>query len=202
MINIDASVFIQIANFLLMMIVLNYLLYKPIRGMLSERRAKFAGYEESIEGLTTPGGEDPQGYRQPSWRKPGGRVSSKRTRSRVWAWKRKKRSVAAATGEADTEIGKIKEQITRRDCTTARQALKADLEVFSQGAGPESAGKELSMRRSIISFWPLLVTAFLLCLSLSSGRAEPGLGHGQRRDQAETVAEGCRGRDGCRGGPW
>ena len=142
MINIDASVFIQIANFLLMMIVLNYLLYKPIRGMLSERRAKFAGYEESIEGLTvrvekTLKDIDSQ---LAEARREG---FLKKDEIKGLGLEEEKEIVAAATGEADTEIGKIKEQITG-EIATARQALKADLEVFSQELAQKVLGRSLA----------------------------------------------------------
>lgn len=40
-INLDTSLFIQLANFLLLILALNHLLYKPIRRILAERRELF-----------------------------------------------------------------------------------------------------------------------------------------------------------------
>jgi F-type H+-transporting ATPase subunit b len=51
MISIDGSLFIQIANFLLMIFVLNILVYKPIRGVLRQRKEKIEGLEAGIENL-------------------------------------------------------------------------------------------------------------------------------------------------------
>ena len=43
MINLDITFFIQIVNFLLLMLVLNFLLYKPLRKILADRAAEIAG---------------------------------------------------------------------------------------------------------------------------------------------------------------
>ncbi|MBW2086726.1 MAG: ATPase, partial [Deltaproteobacteria bacterium] len=51
MIEINASLFIQVVNFLLMLLVLNYLLYRPIQGVLRQRREKIDGFESDIERL-------------------------------------------------------------------------------------------------------------------------------------------------------
>jgi F-type H+-transporting ATPase subunit b len=39
MISLDQSLFIQLANFFIAVVVLNYLLIKPVRGQLAERKA-------------------------------------------------------------------------------------------------------------------------------------------------------------------
>jgi F-type H+-transporting ATPase subunit b len=142
MINIDGSVFIQIANFLLMMIVLNYLLYKPIRGILKERRAKFAGYEESIASLTsrvekTLKDIDSQLVEA---RREG---FLKKDEIKGQGLEEEKKIIAAATGEADAEIGKVQEQV-KGEIATARQALKADLQVFSRELAQKVLGRSLA----------------------------------------------------------
>jgi len=45
----DASVFIQIINFLFLIWVLNLIIYKPIRNILIQRKEKFSGLEADIE---------------------------------------------------------------------------------------------------------------------------------------------------------
>ena len=46
MINLDITFIIQIVNFLLLMLVLNVLLYKPVRKILADRAAEIAGGHE------------------------------------------------------------------------------------------------------------------------------------------------------------
>jgi len=45
-INLDITFIIQIVNFLLLMLVLNVLLYKPVRKILADRAAEIAGGHE------------------------------------------------------------------------------------------------------------------------------------------------------------
>lgn len=53
MINIDGSLFIQIANFLFLIWALNKVLYRPIRKILIQRKKKIGGLEENIEVFQT-----------------------------------------------------------------------------------------------------------------------------------------------------
>ena len=48
MINVDGSVFIQIANFIFLIWVMNMILYKPIRKALLQRKEKVSDLERSI----------------------------------------------------------------------------------------------------------------------------------------------------------
>ncbi len=48
MISVDGSVFIQIANFIFLIWVMNIILYKPIRKALIQRKEKISGLEGSI----------------------------------------------------------------------------------------------------------------------------------------------------------
>jgi len=48
----DESLFIQIANFLFLIWILNVLLYRPIRNILIQRKEKFGNLEQNIETLS------------------------------------------------------------------------------------------------------------------------------------------------------
>ncbi len=49
MISIDASIIVQIVMMLILMVVLNGLLYKPIRRLLEERESRMSDIREQIE---------------------------------------------------------------------------------------------------------------------------------------------------------
>ncbi|OGQ88017.1 MAG: hypothetical protein A2512_10400 [Deltaproteobacteria bacterium RIFOXYD12_FULL_56_24] len=49
MITIDLTMLIQIANMLLLIVVLNAVLYKPIRAIIEERQKKIGGLDEGID---------------------------------------------------------------------------------------------------------------------------------------------------------
>jgi len=53
MINVDGSVFIQIANFIFLIWIMNMILYKPIRKALLQRKEKVLGLERSIADFST-----------------------------------------------------------------------------------------------------------------------------------------------------
>jgi len=48
MISVDVSLLIQIANFLFLIWVLNIILYRPIRGIIRQRKEKFEKLEQGI----------------------------------------------------------------------------------------------------------------------------------------------------------
>ena len=49
MITIDLTMLIQIVNMLLLIVVLNAVLYKPIRSIIEERQKKIGGLDEGID---------------------------------------------------------------------------------------------------------------------------------------------------------
>lgn len=48
MISVDESVFIQMVNFLVLIWALNFIVYRPIRGILAQRKEKVEGLEHGI----------------------------------------------------------------------------------------------------------------------------------------------------------
>ncbi|MDI6790064.1 MAG: ATP synthase F0 subunit B [Thermodesulfobacteriota bacterium] len=51
MLDIDITLLIQMANFLALMVILNLILYRPLRKIIAERKEKVSGLEREIEGL-------------------------------------------------------------------------------------------------------------------------------------------------------
>jgi len=51
MLNPNYTLFIQIANFLFLVFMLNILLYRPIRGILAQREQKIGSLEQSVADL-------------------------------------------------------------------------------------------------------------------------------------------------------
>ena len=49
MLNIDGTVILQIANFLLLLVVMNIILYKPIRGILAKRDEEMDSRQRMID---------------------------------------------------------------------------------------------------------------------------------------------------------
>ncbi|MGO9374236.1 MAG: ATP synthase F0 subunit B [Syntrophobacteraceae bacterium] len=51
MIDINVSLFIQMANFLIFLFVMNFVLYRPIRRIVAERKKMISEKQESVESL-------------------------------------------------------------------------------------------------------------------------------------------------------
>ncbi len=49
MIQLNITFFIQLVNFLILLAVLNLILYRPIRGIIKQRRERLGGYLSDIE---------------------------------------------------------------------------------------------------------------------------------------------------------
>ena len=49
MVSVDGSLFIQIANFIFLIWILNVVLYKPIRKVLIQRKEKISGLDQRID---------------------------------------------------------------------------------------------------------------------------------------------------------
>jgi F-type H+-transporting ATPase subunit b len=142
MIDINGSLFIQIANFLLMMIVLNYLLYRPIRTILKERRETFQGYEADISSLV---GQVDERLTEIERRLADARRDGflRKDAIKGEGLNEEKQIIARATDEADTEIERIKRQVAG-EINVARDALKADVSFFSRELAQKLLGRSLS----------------------------------------------------------
>ena len=64
MLSVDSTLFIQIANFLILLVLLNIFLYKPIRGILAKRREEENSLEKSIEGYQIRADENEKGIEE------------------------------------------------------------------------------------------------------------------------------------------
>lgn len=62
MIDLDVTIFIQLINFLITIVVLNFLLIQPVRKQLSARNALTSGYAADIEKFTSEASEKLSGY--------------------------------------------------------------------------------------------------------------------------------------------
>lgn len=64
MLEIDKTLFIQIANFLLLLFFLNILLYKPIRGILAKRSEEQNSLQKSIDEYQTRSDQSEKGIEE------------------------------------------------------------------------------------------------------------------------------------------
>jgi len=142
MIEINASLFIQIANFLFLMILLNFLLYRPIRGVIRERRAKITGYENDIDQLAERVEERLEEIekRLAEAKKEG---FLKKDQIKAQGLEEEKKIVSGVSQEAEAYLARIKAQIIE-EIGQARMTLQAEAEVFSRELAVKVLGRSLS----------------------------------------------------------
>lgn len=139
MVSVDGSIVLQIANFLLLIWILNMVLYKPIRKILLERKEKMVGMQSDIDGSAqqVQSKEDAylEGVRQ----------------ARAAGQKKKEALMQAAADEEKAIIGKIneaaqselkdvREKITQ-EMGTVKAALEDEIDAFSDAIGQKILGR-------------------------------------------------------------
>ena len=119
----DISVFIQIANFLFLVMVLNIILFKPIRGMLKQRKETIKGLEDGIDSFQADAVAKEEAY------------NSGLKKARAFGMKEKQSLVDAATEQekaivdrihqqAQAELAEIREKVAKEAGAAKAELLK------------------------------------------------------------------------------
>lgn len=137
MIKLDWTLFLQFANFMILLGVLNALLYKPLRAALAARKATIDGnlakvraMDEQIQAQVAEYEAKLQEARQ--------RGSQERTALRQTALSEEARLLGAANEKASRRLQELREQVAQ-EAAGARQALRSETETLAR----EIAGKVL-----------------------------------------------------------
>ena len=112
MVSVDGSIVLQIANFLLLIWILNMVLYKPIRKVLLERKEKMVGMQSDIDG------------------------SAQQVQSKEDAYVEGVRQARAA-GPKEKDV---REKITQ-EMGTVKAALEDEIDAFADAIGQKILGR-------------------------------------------------------------
>jgi len=137
MITIDLTMLIQIVNMLLLIVVLNAVLYKPIRSIIEEREKKVAGLDENIEKFKKNAGLRLEEFEQ---KLKDARIKGKKEyeAARAAALSASNEKIAAVRQSVDAEkAGQLAE--IEKQFAAARVELKGQIDGFAT----EMAGKVL-----------------------------------------------------------
>ena len=141
MIDINDSLFWQIGNFLLLMLLLNFVLYKPIRGILKKRAEKIAELNSDI---TT----SEEGVKSKTQEMEAQKAEARRMGASVREdLKSEGRSVErevidAATKEMEESVAKVRDQIST-DIGQARDELKGQVQSFGTELAQKILGRTI-----------------------------------------------------------
>lgn len=140
-IDITSSLWFQIANFLILIFLLNVVLYKPIRGILAERKAKFAqmaGEISTTQESAAAKAEKLEADRALA-RKDGATLREElKTEGRG----KERELINAATAEMEETVSKLRAQIAD-EIGQARNQLKAEVQTFGQELAQKILGRSI-----------------------------------------------------------
>lgn len=142
MIEIDWTLFAQIINFLLLVFLLNFVLFRPIRKSLRQRQAALAAQEAEISRLSEEGrGLDEEvkenlaaARREGLGQREGLRQEGAQAEASL---------LDQVKQEVEKEWVKVEKKI-KEDMAKARKALKAQVQSFAQSLAAKILGRELS----------------------------------------------------------
>lgn len=137
MIKLDWTLFLQFANFMILLAVLNVLLYRPLRNVLAARKATVDGdlakarsLDEQIQAQVAEYEAKLQEARQ--------RGSQERAALRQAAQAEETRLISSANEKATLRLQSLKEQVAG-EAESARRGLRSETETLAR----EIAGKVL-----------------------------------------------------------
>jgi len=135
----DISLVYQMINFLVLLFVLNLVLYKPIRNVLLERKAKIEGMQNGAEKAQSDlvAGEDAYNSGLKQARSKG--LKSKEAFIEE-ASKEEKEIIDRINKKAQANFAEIKKQVAQ-ETEQARKALEAEVDVYAKAIGEKILGR-------------------------------------------------------------
>ena len=142
MISVDYTLFIQMANFIALIFILNAILYKPIRKILIERKKKIQGYKEGIEGLQRDASESEETFQAKMSEARQQGVQEKEALKQT-AQEEEKRLISEINQKAQAELEAVRAQIAK-DAEDARRGLEKETKTFSAAIVEKILGRAVS----------------------------------------------------------
>ncbi|MBU4230961.1 MAG: hypothetical protein L6277_00935 [Desulfobacterales bacterium] len=142
MIDIDWTLYAQIINFLLLVVLLNVVLFRPIRSALRDRQAKLLAQETEINVLTDKGRSLEDEIREEL-------AAARRAGAGARETLKQEGAQAEATlleevkRQAELEWATVEKKI-KADMAKARASLKTQTQSFAQLLATKILGRELS----------------------------------------------------------
>ena len=141
MLKINYTLFIQIANFLLLLFIMNILLYRPIRKILGRRTEEMDSFQKMIEDFQNNSTRDEKELEEnmAGARKEGYKEKESHKNEGL---EEEKEMLQDATSLAGEKINKAKEE-TGHKIMDAHQSLESDMEIFSRELAEKVMGRSV-----------------------------------------------------------
>jgi F-type H+-transporting ATPase subunit b len=137
----DESVIIQIANFLLIIWILNLILYRPIRNILRQRKEKIEGLELSIETYSANAKEKDEAFASGIKEARAKGLKEKESLLQAAA-EEEKQIVEKVSAEAQAELEEIRKKIVK-DAEAVRASLQEKVDEFADAICQKILGRTI-----------------------------------------------------------
>ncbi len=141
MVSIDSTMWFQMANFLILMFVLNVVLFKPILRVLERREKHFQGLDEEVKSLDQSVEEKMANYEE------------KLRQARLEAMNEKNEIQQKASGEGKSKMDEARNEILQifddfkqkidKEMSSARKILKTQAEKISVEISEKVLGRSI-----------------------------------------------------------
>jgi len=137
----DLSLYIQIINFLVLLLILNFILYRPVRKILNERKIKMDGFAQAREDFETRAVHSNQKLQElnDSAKQQGTQAKTSLVQEALTGQEHLLQEAASA---AQQKVAKDRTEINSQEAA-ARRALEQELDLFSKALA------EKILRRSL-----------------------------------------------------
>lgn len=130
MIELNATLLIQMVNFLILLAILNLILYRPIRGIIKRRSEKLAADMNDVEKFNEQAGKKLQDYEQ-SLQEARSEAGAIRNEYRSEGSEKEKEIVDQAKQEAAQELEESRKQL-RQQREEAQQKLLQEIDQYAE----------------------------------------------------------------------
>jgi F-type H+-transporting ATPase subunit b len=135
------SVFIQLINFIVLLVVLNFVLYKPIRGILAKRKEKIAGLNGDIT-TSTEGAKSKQDELDNLRMEANRQGAQAREELKGEGQAEERKLIDAATAEMEASVAKVRKQVSE-EIGKAREELKGEVQAFGRELAQKILGRSI-----------------------------------------------------------
>ena len=139
MIKVDGSLFVQIANFLVLIWILNIVLYKPIRNVLIKRNEKIKGLEQNIDMFKRDAQEREDTFANGI---KAARVKGLKEKDALLATasEEERNIIAEINQKAQTNLAEVRAKIAK-DTEAVRKSLQQEIDEFASAIGKKILGR-------------------------------------------------------------
>ncbi len=139
MIDVNISLLFQIVNFVFLIFVLNIVLFKPIRNILTQRQDKINGLEQGIETSIRDAKEKDEAFAEGI---KAARAEGLKQKEALLgeAESAEKKMINEINEKALEELGKVKARVAD-EAEKARQELMSEIDAFADAIGQKILGR-------------------------------------------------------------